>query len=278
LRQIFYRFPGFVALLASASLALAACGSTPVARVADPVNVRLGYYPNITHAVALVGVQRGTFRAALTALRHNITLTTTTFNAGPAEAEALLAGDLDIAYTGPNPAINAYVRSHGEALRIIAGAASGGAQLIVRPEAHITAPADLSGKKIADPQLGGTQDIALRYYLKQNRLKTTEEGGTVQVVPTDNATILTLFQQGKIDGAWVPEPWASRLLLVGHGQIFVDEATLWSDGKFVTTVMVVAKPFLDRHPDIVAAFLKAHVEAVQYVNAHQGCRTRDHEC
>jgi NitT/TauT family transport system substrate-binding protein len=255
-----------LALVGALALGLAACGGT-ASGAGGPVTVHLGYFPNITHSVAIVGVQRGTFKADL---GPNVTLGTTTFNAGPALIEALLAGDIDIGYVGPNPAINGYVKSHGEALRIIAGAASGGAQFIVRPNAHITTPSDLAGKKLATPQKGGTQDIALRYYLGQHNLKTTEEGGTVQIVPSDNPVILTLFEQGQIDGAWVPEPWASRLILEGKGRLFVDETTLWPGGQFVTTNVVVSKKFLDQHPDVVAHFLAAHVETVQYIQTNAG--------
>ncbi|MGZ3638785.1 MAG: ABC transporter substrate-binding protein [Ktedonobacterales bacterium] len=256
------------ALLALLSLTVSACsGASTSAASTDPnghVTVHLGYFPNVTHAVALVGVQRG----ALTSLGSNVTVDTKTFNAGPALIEALLAGDIDIGYVGPSPAINGYVKSHGEALRIIAGAASGGAAFVVRPGAHITTAADLAGKKIATPQKGNTQDIALRYYLQQNHLKPTEDGGTVQVVPTDNANILTLFKAGQIDGAWVAEPYVSRLVVEDKGTVLVDERTLWPNGKFVSTNVVARKAFLDQHPDVVKAFLKAHVETVQYIQAN----------
>src|SRR5437667_10699866 len=237
-----------VVLLVLLTLTFVACGSTPSSSNggSSPVTVRLAYYPNLTHAVALVGVARGTFQKAL---GSNVTLQTQIFNAGPAEIEALFAGDIDIGYVGPSPAINGYVKSHGAALRIIAGAASGGALFIVRPGANIQTAKDLANKKLADPQLGGTQDVSLRYYLQQNGLKTVEKGGNVQIIPTDNPNILTLFKQGKIDGAWVPEPWATRLVTEGNGKVFVDERTLWSDGKFVTTNVVVRKAFLDAHPD-----------------------------
>ena len=185
-----------IALAVLISLALVGCGSQSSSGSNNgPVTLNLGYFPNLTHAVALVGVERGTFQNAL---GPNVKLATKTFNAGPALIEALFAGDIDIGYVGPSPAINGYVKSHGEALRIIAGAASGGALLIVRPGANIQTAKDLANKKIADPQLGGTQDISLRYYLQQNGLKTVDKGGNVQIIPTDNPTILTLFKQGKI--------------------------------------------------------------------------------
>src|SRR5439155_16862286 len=183
------------------AVALVGCGSQSSSS-SGPVTVNLGYFPNLTHAVALVGVERGTFQHAL---GSNVKLETKTFNAGPALIEALFAGDIDIGYVGPSPAINGYVKSHGQALRIIAGAASGGALFIVRPAANIQTAKDLANKKLADPQLGGTQDVSLRYFLQQNGLKTADKGGNVQVIPTENPNILTLFKTGKIDGAWVPE-------------------------------------------------------------------------
>src|SRR6266536_6026873 len=252
-----------IALVVLLALVLVGCGSqTSSGSSSGPITVNLGYFPNLTHAVALVGVERGTFKNAL---GPNVKLETKTFNAGPALIEALFAGDIDIGYVGPNPAINGYVKSHGQALRIIAGAASGGALFVVRSDEHIQSPGDLANKKFASPQLGGTQDVELRYYLQQHGLHTVDKGGNVQILPTDNPNILTLFKQGKIDGAWVPEPWATRLVTEGNGKVFVDERTLWSDGKFVTTNVVVRKAFLDAHPNLVNKFLQAHVDTIQYV-------------
>jgi NitT/TauT family transport system substrate-binding protein len=246
------------------TLTIAACGSSASSNNSSgsQVIVHLGYFPNVTHAVAIVGVERGTFQHAL---GSNARLVTTNFSAGPALIEALFANQIDIGYVGPNPAINGYVKSHGAALRIIAGAASGGALFVVRPGANIKTAADLAGKKLATPQLGGTQDISLRYYLQQHGLKTADKGGNVQIVPTDPANILTLFKQGSIDGAWVAEPWGTRLLIEGKGQLFLDERSLWPDGKFVTTNVVVRKQFLDQHPDLVSKFLQAHVDTIQYI-------------
>lgn len=229
------------------------------------LTVRLGYFPNVTHAAAVVGAARGAFAAALT---PTATLEIKTFNAGPSLIEAMFAGEIDIGYIGPNPAINGYVKSKGEALRIVAGAASGGALFIVRPDANIKAPEDLDGKKLATPQLGNTQDVALRHYVREHGLNTVDQGGTVQIVPTANADILTLFKQGDIDGAWVPEPWASRLILEANGEVFVDERDLWPEGRFVTTHVIVSARFLAEHPDVVKAFLRAHVETVQFIGAN----------
>jgi len=249
-------------------MVLAACGQAtpsvgqPQSNSTGTTRVRLAYFPNVTHAIALVGVARGTFKDTL---GPNVNLDVKTFNAGPALIEALFAGEVDISYVGPNPAINGYVKSKGDALRIIAGASSGGALFIVRPEANIKTAEDLHGKKLATPQFGGTQDVALRYYIQQAGLKTADKGGDVTVTPLQNPDILTQFKQGKIDGAWVPEPWASRLIIEGQGQVLVDERTLWPDGKFTTTVVVVNRTFLEAHPDLVEAFLQAHVDTAQYI-------------
>jgi NitT/TauT family transport system substrate-binding protein len=243
---------------------VAACGqSAPAA--SGIATVRLAYFPNLTHGVALVGTARGTFQEAL---GPDAKLNLTTFNAGPAMIEALFAGEVDIGYIGPNPAINGYVKSNGEALRIIAGASSGGALFIVRPEAGIASPADLDGKKFATPQLGGTQDVALRYLVQEAGLATADNGGTVTILPTQNPDILTLFQKGEIDGAWVPEPWATRLVQEAGGAVFIDERDKWPDGKFVTTHVIVRTAFLNERPDLVEAFLRSHVQTVEYIKAN----------
>jgi NitT/TauT family transport system substrate-binding protein len=249
-------------MLPAVVLFLAGCKSAPTTP-SEKFTMRVGYFPNITHSQALIGVARGDFQKAL---GDNVTLQTTVFNAGPSVIEALFAGQIDLSYIGPNPAINGYIQSDGKALRIIAGATSGGAAFIVRPAANIKTAADLAGKKLATPQLGNTQDVALRGYLAEHGLKTEEQGGDVEVVPTDNASILDLFRLGKIDGAWVPEPWASRLIIDGGGSLFLDERDLWTetDGQFTTAVIIVDTKFLAAHPDAVKAWLRAHIEITQW--------------
>lgn len=214
--------------------------------------LRLGYFPNVTHASAVVGVAKNFFSDELGSTK----LETQTFNAGPAEIEAMIGGDLDAGFIGPNPAINAYAKTKGEGIRIISGATSGGASLVVQP--GINSVADLKGKRIASPQLGNTQDVALRAWLKSNGLTPSSQGeeGDVQVEPTENATTLQLFQDKKLDGAWVPEPWASRLVLDGGGKVLLDEKTLWPGGKFVTTHLIVRTEFLEKYPDTVKALLE----------------------
>ncbi|HEX2909788.1 MAG TPA: ABC transporter substrate-binding protein [Chloroflexia bacterium] len=222
--------------------------------------LRLGFFPNLTHAQALVGIGNGTFARVL---GSGVKLETKPFNAGPAAVEALLAGDIDMTYIGPNPAITAYTKTQGNGVRVIAGAASGGVSFVVRPDAGINSAKDLAGKKIASPQLGNTQDVALRAYIKQAGLETTEKGGNVQVVPTDNSNILQLFQNKQIDGAWVPEPWATRLVVEQKGKVLLDERSLWPDGKFVITHILVSNKYLKQNPEIVRAFLDAHIQVTQ---------------
>lgn len=243
------------------TVVVSGCGGAKPAAPDAPVTMRIGYFPNITHSQALIGIARGDFQKAL---GSNVTIDAKVFNAGPSAIEAMFAGQLDLTYIGPNPAINGYVKSNGEALRIVAGATSGGAAFIVRPAANINTPEDLAGKKLASPQLGNTQDVALRAYLAAHGFKVAEKGGDVEVIPTDNPQILDLFKQGQIDGAWVPEPWASRLIVDGGGKLFLDERDLWPNGDFVTAHIIVSTAFLKAHPDLVKAWLRAHVEITQW--------------
>lgn len=247
-----------LAYVAAVALLAAGCGGSKATTGGTPVTLRLGYYPNLTHAPAILGVSDGSFAKAL---GSNARLETKTFNAGPAAVEALFAGAVDATYVGPNPAINAFQKSNGAGVRIIAGATAGGAALVVKPA--ITSAADLRGKKVATPQRGNTQDVALRSWLKSNGLTTTlEGGGDVSIVPQENAQSLETFKSGAIDGAWVPEPWATRLVLEGGGKILVDEASLWPGGKYVTTLLLVRTEFLEDHADVVKKLLAAHVQEV----------------
>jgi NitT/TauT family transport system substrate-binding protein len=257
-----------LALLAALPLlaGLAACGGDSSADddgsggAAD--ELRLGYFANVTHAAALIGVEQGFFQKEL----GDTKLSTQVFNAGPDEVEALFAGGLDAAYIGPSPTINAYGQSDGDALRIIAGAASGGAQLVVRD--GIDSADDLKGTTLASPQLGNTQDVALRTWLTDQGLKNSVDGGgDVTIAPTANADTPNLFDSGELDGAWVPEPTASLLVLEHGGHVLVNEKDLWPGGSFVTTHLIVRTEFLDQHPDTVAALLRGHVEAVQFAQS-----------
>lgn len=259
--------------LATTALVLAACssGSTDDAGSAsgsaappsEITTLRLGYFPNLTHAPALVGTQQGLFKDALKEV--DLTVTPTVFNAGPDAVTALFADSLDCSYIGPNPAVNAYVQSGGEAIRVVSGATSGGAALVVRP--GITDVETMKGKSFATPQLGNTQDVAFRYWLKEQGVETTPEGGgDVSIKPQSNAEGLAAYASGDIDGAWVPEPWVSEYLAQG-AEILVDETTLWPEGKFVTTHIICRTAFIAEHPEAVSALLKGHLAAIESIEA-----------
>jgi len=245
-------------------LLVVACGASPsMATPPQHLELRLGLYANLTHAPALIGVRQGIFARAL---GSGVTLTTATFNAGPDAVTALLSNSIDAAYIGPNPAINAFTQSHGQAVRIISGATSGGASLVVKPS--ISSPADLKGRTLATPQLGNTQDVALRYWLSRNGLRTTPEGGgDVVVHPEDNAQTLQTFRAGQIDGAWVPEPWATRLVLEGGGKVLVDERDLWPRGQFATTLLMVRTDLLRQHPTVVRRLIDGQVQVTAFIDS-----------
>ena len=237
-------------------------GTTGATGSDSPAAVRLGYFPNVTHAPALVGVADGLFQAEL----GDVPLETFTFNAGTEAVEAMFANAIDMTFIGPNPAINAYAQSEGAAIRIISGSTSGGAALVVKPE--VNEPADLAGLKIATPSLGNTQDVALRAWLKEQGFETTPEGGgDVSVVPQSNGQSLETFLSGEIDGAWVPEPWATRLVVEGGGKVLVDERALWPNGEFVTTHLIVSTEFLETYPEAVEAVLRGLVKTIDQINA-----------
>jgi len=228
--------------------------------------LRIGYFPNINHAQAVIGFGSGEFQKAL---GDNVKVQTTVFNAGPSAIEALLAKRIDATYVGPNPAINGYVVSDGKDLKIVAGVSSGGAVFVVRNDAGINSPKDFANKKFASPQLGNTQDVALRKYLLNNGYKTVENGGNVTVVPVANSDILTLMLKKEIDGAWVPEPWGAKLEKEGNGRIFLDERSLWPGGKFVTASIIAKTDYLKNNPDVIKKLLTAHVNETTWINDHK---------
>ncbi|MEU6912549.1 aliphatic sulfonate ABC transporter substrate-binding protein [Streptomyces olindensis] len=226
--------------------------------------VKIGYFPNLTHATALVGVQEGLLQKEL----GGTTIKPSTFNAGPSEIEALNAGSIDIGWIGPSPAINGYTKSNGRNLRIIGGSTSGGVKLVVNPD-RIKSLQDVKGKKIATPQHGNTQDVAFLNWVKDQGWKVDAASGRgdVSVVRTDNKVTPDAYKSGSIDGAWVPEPTASKLVSEG-GKVLLDESTLWPDKKFVITNIIVRQEFLKQHPDVVEAVLRGSVRTNAWINAH----------
>jgi NitT/TauT family transport system substrate-binding protein len=226
--------------------------------------VKIGYFPNLTHATALIGDHRGLFQKELGGTRASYAQ----FNAGPSEIEALNSGSIDIGWIGPNPAINGYVKSKGSNLRIIGGSASGGVKLVVNPD-KIKKLDDIKGKKIATPQFGNTQDVALLNWAAERGWKVDAQSGKgdVNVVRTDNKITPDAYKSGSIDGAWVPEPTASRLVALG-GKVLLNEADLWPDKKFVITHVIVSQKFLDKHPDVVEAVLRGTVKTNAWIKAN----------
>ncbi|MFG1907732.1 ABC transporter substrate-binding protein [Kribbella sp. NPDC048928] len=242
--------------LAAAGCSRAGGGDQPAAASNDKgaaAELRLGYFPNVTHAAALIGLGKGLFTKELGSTK----LVPTKFNAGPEAVGALLGGSLDASFIGSGPAINAYAKSNGEAVRLIAGTTSGGAQLVVKPT--ITKPADLVGKTVVTPQLGNTQDVSLKKWLAQQNLT-----GKVKVTNLENAQTLDAFKKGDVDAAWLPEPWSSRLVLDAGAKVLLDEASLWPDGKFPTTVLIVRTQFLQEHPETVKALLSGLVASIDF--------------
>jgi NitT/TauT family transport system substrate-binding protein len=249
-----------------ATTALAACGKDDdkASASGDASTIRLGYFPNITHAPALVGVNKGFYQQALGSTK----LETKTFNAGGDALTALLSGAIDATYMGPNPAITGWSQTQGKGLKIIAGSTSGGAALVV--QANVASVQDLKGKKVATPQLGNTQDVALRSWLKDQGLKTdTQGGGDVSIVPQANSAMLQSFAQGSIAGAWVPQPYLSQLVLQSKGKVLVDEKTLWPQGQFVTTQLVVTQTFLNKYPDTVKKLLQGQLKSIDYIASNK---------
>src|SRR5262249_48339998 len=254
------------AAVAAVAVLAAGCGSSSGSSggSSDSVVLRLGFLANITHEPALVGLEKGFFSKEL---GKNVTLKTTVFSSGTEETTAILAGQLDAAYVGPNPAINAWQKSNGTAIKIVSGVASGGASLVVK--GGISSAAQLKGKSLATPSLGNTQDVAARYWLKQHGLTTTTTGGgqvAIKPIKPNSAAVLQ-FKSGQINGGWEPEPYATEMVLAG-GERLVNEASLWPGGKAVPTTLLVTQSSLKAHPSAVNALLKGQIDANSYINAN----------
>ena len=261
-----------VLVVAFLAVILSGCGSSSTPSSVSgtsggaPAKVRLGFFANATHAQALIGVSRGDFKKAL---GESTQLDTRVFNAGPEAVEAIFAGELDVTYIGPSPAINAYLKSRGTAVKIVAGSAANGVVVVARKDAGIAKLEDLTGKRIASPQFGNTQDVSARHYittvLKQ---KLKENGGETDVLPIKNAEQLTLFRTGQIDAAWAPEPWGARLIHEAEGVLIAEEKDLWPEKQFTNTLLLVSSKFLKEHPQTVEKLVRSHVEITRWLNAN----------
>lgn len=257
-----------LAVLLSLTLISAACGDDDGDSESsggggdESTTLRLGYFPNVTHAPAIIGIEEGIFEDAL---GTDVELEVFDFNSGTDVQEALFSDALDASFIGPSPAITAFAESEGEAVRIVSGSTSGGAALVVSED--IQSPEDLRDQTLATPSLGNTQDVALRAWLAEQGFETdTSGGGDVHIAPQENADTLAAFQDGQIAGAWLPEPWSTRLIQEGGGHVLVDEHDLWPDGQFVTTHLIVHPDFLDENPEAVQALTEGLLDAIAFAN------------
>jgi len=227
--------------------------------------IRIAYFPNIGHAVPIVGIEKGFFEKSI---GNQTKIETRVFDSGPQAIEALFANSIDVAYVGPGPAINGFLNSENHNVKILAGAASGGASFIVHPNSEINSVSDFAGKKIAAPQIGNTQDVSLRHYLSENGLKPAEKGGSVIVYNISNPDIYILFVKGEIDGAWVAEPWATILETELGGKRLFHEEELWPNNEFASVLLIGNVDYIEKNPTIISNFLNSHHDTVIWINQH----------
>lgn len=256
------------------SIVAALIGAVVVATVAFLLNsdgithenkIRVAYFPNIGHAVPIIGLEKGTFASHL----GNQTLVEEKlFDSGPQVIESMFANSIDLAYVGPGPAINGFLKSENGNVKILSGAASGGASFVVHPDSIIESASDFAGKRIAAPQIGNTQDVSLRHYLEENNLKSASKGGNVIVLNIPNPDIYTLFAKGEIDGAWVPEPWATILVQELNGQRLFYEEELWPNNQFASVLLIAREDFVEKNPDKVNQWINAHKETIDWINSN----------
>jgi len=225
--------------------------------------LRIAYFPNIGHAIPIVGIEKGFFE---TSMGNNTEIETRVFDSGPQAIESLFANSIDLAYVGPGPAINGFLNSENHNVKILAGAASGGASFIVHPKSEINFASDFAGKKIAAPQIGNTQDVSLRHYLSEHQLKTADRGGSVIVYNIPNPDIYTLFVKGDIDGAWVAEPWATILETELDGKRLFHEEELWPNNEFASVLLIANTNYVEKNPDVISNFLDSHYQTVTWIN------------
>ena len=227
--------------------------------------IRVAYFLNINHAVPIIGMEKGTFENQI---GNNTVIEPILFDAGPQVIESLFAGSIDIAYVGPGPAINGFLKSEDHNVKILSGAASGGASFIVHPNSKINSVADFAGKRIAAPQIGNTQDISLRSYLSENGLKPAEKGGSVIVLNISNPDIYTLFAKGDIDAAWVPEPTATILVQQLDGKRLFNEEDLWPENRFASVLLIAREEYVKQNPEVINEWLEAHKQTVNWINSN----------
>ena len=255
---------GVICLIAASSLVALVIGLNSESTTHEN-KIAIAYFPNIGHAVPIVGMNDGIFKDIM---GNTTKIETRVFDSGPQAIESLFAGSVDMAYVGPGPAINGFLNSKDGNIKILAGAASGGTSFVVHPDSDIVLPSDFAGKKIAAPTIGNTQDVSLRHYLSEHGLKPAERGGSVVIYNIPNPDIYTLFVKGEIDAAWVAEPWATILEFELGGKRLFHEETLWPDGEFASVLLVGNADYMDENPKVVVMLVEAHNATVDWINVN----------
>ena len=227
--------------------------------------IRVAFFPSISHAAPIVGIENGIFESSI---GQEIKIETKLFDSGPQVIESIFANSIDVAYVGPGPVINGFLKSNGNDIKILAGAASGGASFIIQPDSGLDSIENFDGKRIASPQISNSQDVSLRHYLASNNLQPVEKGGTVFVLNISNPDIYTLFAKGEIDGALVPEPWATMLVEELDGVRLFNEENLWPNEEFTSVLLIARTDYLEKNPELVKNWLKSHEETIAWINAN----------
>ena len=227
--------------------------------------IRVAFFPSIGHAAPIVGIENGIFESGI---GEEIKIETKLFDSGPQVIESIFAGSIDVAYVGPGPVINGFLKSNGNDVKILAGAASGGASFIAQPDSGLDSIENFDGKRIASPEISNSQDVSLRYYLALNDLKPVDKGGTVFVLNISNPDIYTLFAKGEIDGAWIPEPWATMLVEELNGVRLFNEEKLWPNEEFASVLLIARTNYLENNPEVIRNWIKSHEETVSWINSN----------
>ena len=234
----------------------------------DQINqdkIRVAFFPSIGHIIPIVGLEEKIFEKGIGEEKQ---IETKLFDSGPQVIESIFSGSIDVAYVGPGPIINGFLKSDGKDIKILSGAASGGASFIIQPNSGLESLENFDGKRIASPQISNSQDVSLRHYLESHGLKSVEKGGTVFVLNISNPDIYTLFAKGDIDGAWVPEPWATILVQELDGIRLFNEEKLWPNEEFASVLLIVRTEYLENNPETVQKWVESHEKTVTWINSN----------
>ena len=234
----------------------------------DQINqdkIRVAFFPSIGHIIPIVGLEEKIFEKGIGEEKQ---IETKLFDSGPQVIESIFSGSIDVAYVGPGPIINGFLKSDGKDIKILSGAASGGASFIIQPNSGLESLENFDGKRIASPQISNSQDVSLRHYLESHGFKSVEKGGTVFVLNISNPDIYTLFAKGDIDGAWVPEPWATILVQELDGIRLFNEEKLWPNEEFASVLLIVRTEYLENNPETIQKWVESHEKTVTWINSN----------